>query len=143
MIEEQGQVKATDSKFAWIATDNETACHQCTAKAGCGSSLLRQLTAGNARYLKVANTLGVSTGDKVTVGISESALLTSSLVVYLIPLLSLVLFVVVAQLFLTFPEGLVILAGLIGLSAGLFIVKFLSSYLSCNPAYHPQLLRKI
>jgi sigma-E factor negative regulatory protein RseC len=142
MIEEKGRVVATEDGFAWVLTFSQSACHSCSAKAGCGQKLLSHMSGGHAQQLKVANNLDVAVGDKVYVGISEQALLQTSLLVYCVPLLLFILCSGTAYSWLAESDGIAMLAGLTGLISGLFIVKILSFKLSCNPAYHPQLLRK-
>ncbi|WP_020405553.1 SoxR reducing system RseC family protein [Hahella ganghwensis] len=143
MIEEQGRVVAIDSDFVWINTMRESACQTCSASKGCGQKVLNSISGGKASQIKVARTLDVGVGDMVLVGIAEETLMKASFLAYLLPLLVMILSAGVADAVFSLPDPIVALIGLSGLAAGLLLVKTLSFRLSCNPTYHPQLLRKL
>lgn len=132
-----------DEDYVWIASDRGSVCQSCSARVGCGQKLLGQITASGSGYLKIANTIGAKTGDKVTVGIAENTLLLSSLLVYLIPLVAMALLAGMVDALWVVGEGVIIAAGASGFLLGFLLVKQLSSKLSCNPDYHPQLIEKV
>ncbi len=143
MIEEQGKVVAVDGDYAWINTMRESACQSCSASKGCGQKVLNSVTSGRASQVKVARTLDVNVGDLVLVGIAEEALLKASFLAYLLPLLLMIICAGLAEAAFLLPDPIVALVGVLGLAVGLMLVKTLSFRLSCNPSYHPQLLRKL
>ncbi len=143
MIEEQGQVVALDGEYVWIQTMRQGACNTCQARAGCGQKILGKLSEGRASQVRVRNTLDLTVGDFVRIGIAERALLNASLMVYLLPIICMLVGAIFAQVFFKEADSVSALAGVAGLSIGLFIVKKLSFHFACNPAYHPQLLSKL
>ena len=143
MIKEEGRIVATDDHYAWVLTYRESACQSCSARSGCGNRVLRKLGGSEAQQIKVFKSLDVAVGDEVLVGIAEEGLMRASLLVYLLPLTLLVIFSAIADTIFVFSEVSIVLAGFSGLLTGFFIVKILSSKLSCNPVYHPQLLTKV
>ncbi len=143
MIEEKGTITAIDDQFAWVNTMRESVCQSCSASHGCGQKALNSLTGGRASQVRVSRSLGVEVGDQVVIGIEEEALVKASFLAYLLPLLALILAAAMADKALGLSDPMVALAGLIGLLSGVLLVKTLSLRLSCNPAYHPQLLRKL
>ena len=143
MIEDTARVVAVDDHYAWVTTLSETGCQSCSVKGGCGQNILQLKARQRSGQLRVTNTMDVSIGDTVLVGIAENALLKASAMTYLIPL---ILMILCAGLVSSSPfssDANTALAGASGLIFGLFIVKIISYKLSCNPAYHPQLLKKI
>ncbi|OZG70623.1 transcriptional regulator [Hahella sp. CCB-MM4] len=143
MIEEQGKVVAIDGDYAWINTMRESACQSCSASKGCGQKMLNSVSSGRSSQVKVSRTLDVNVGDRVLVGIAEEALLKASILAYLLPLLAMIVCAGAAEAIFSFPDPVVALIGVLGLALGLILVKTLSFRLSCNPSYHPQLLRKL
>ncbi|MBU6953729.1 SoxR reducing system RseC family protein [Hahella sp. HN01] len=143
MILETGKVVAVGDHEVWVRTTRESVCQSCSARKGCGSRLLNQMSDGASTQIKVAKTFDVDVGDEVEIGVAEQALLNASLLVYLAPLIAMIILAGVSQSLLHWPDLGVALAGLSGLGLGFVFVKILSSRLSCNPSYHPQLLRKL
>lgn len=92
MITEPGKVVAIDADGIWVETANQSACSRCSARKGCGQSLLAQMD-GHRSYIK-AGLNGHAPGDfregnLITIGVHETAVLRGSLMVYCLPLLGL------------------------------------------------------
>jgi sigma-E factor negative regulatory protein RseC len=90
MLTETGRVVAVDGDALWVETINSTACGSCAAKPGCGQSLLAKW-ASRPAYLKVAlagrDPLSFKIGDMVTIGIPEDVIVTSSMLMYCLPII--------------------------------------------------------
>lgn len=123
MIEEPGVVVAVDVDGVWVATQRKSTCGSCAARMACGQGLLNSLSAGNkAHTIKVATDLTLAEGDQVTLGISQQSLLSSALLVYMLPLL--VMFVAAfATDYLNAAEPWIIFAALLGFAAGALGVR--------------------
>lgn len=105
MIEEQVVVTATTPEGAWVEGIQQSACGSCSAKAGCGQHTMSQLGKKVTLWLpfdsQFASASGVSeeglsinslsVGQQIVVGLPEGAILRSTLVLYGVPLLALVL----------------------------------------------------
>jgi sigma-E factor negative regulatory protein RseC len=87
MIEENGRVvKVEDDGIVWVETRRSSACGACADRQGCGTSVLASVLGQRHAPVRVINSIGAVTGDRVVIGVSESGLLRGSLAVYAVPL---------------------------------------------------------
>jgi sigma-E factor negative regulatory protein RseC len=146
MIEETGQVVEVEGEFAWVETQRQSTCGSCAANKGCGTAVLSKVLGQKRNRVRALNRAGAHSGDTVTVGIQEDALVRGSLAMYAVPLLALLGGGLVGQYLQQSygsGEGLVILAGLIGLFGGLLWLRGFSRRAQSNPRYQPVVLRKV
>ena len=146
MIEETATVTASEGEFAQVETQRETACGACSAKSACGTSVLAKLFSGRRASLRVLNPIGARPGERVIVGMDESALTRASFVFYIIPLLSLMLFAALGkwlaeQWAFAATEPLSILGGLFGLFLGLAWLKLYAAKISHLRKHQAVILR--
>ena len=90
MLTEQGRVIALERGAVWVETVRKSTCGSCSAKPGCGHSVLAELTS-KAGVIRVRDTASVradtlSVGQQVEIAIPEAVILRGSLMVYLLPL---------------------------------------------------------
>ncbi|MGB1238095.1 MAG: SoxR reducing system RseC family protein [Pseudomonadales bacterium] len=142
MIEEQARVVRVAESQILIEADRRSACGQCMAKDSCGQKSIAEWAADKMIDVAVANPLQlrVDVGDKVLVGIEERAFLGASVLLYLLPLLTMM----VLALTVTAMEGselAVIVAALIGLGLGFALVRLRTAYLRDKVCYQPQILK--
>lgn len=99
MLVERGRVVGIDDDGLWVATEPTSICAKCSAKdKGCGQSLLVEAQQDNKVAVKAhfdkTNTGARSRiwqlGDTAEIGIAEHALLVGSLILYLLPLMSMI-----------------------------------------------------
>ena len=142
MIEETGVVERVDNEGVWVETIKLSACSSCSARAGCGQSMLASVGAGKRSVICVENpdNLIVAENDQVVIGIAEGAFLQMSFLIYLLPILLLFIFAALAGSF-GLSEPLVTLVGLAGLGAGLLIARKVSRTKMTSCHYQPQLGR--
>jgi sigma-E factor negative regulatory protein RseC len=139
MIEETATVMRVDGGLAWVAPlPRDSACGRCSARAGCGTSVLGKLSPG-VGLLEVDNPLDVRQGEQVVIGIPDRVLVRASLLAYLVPLVGLVGAALMAAGW-GLGEGSRALAALAGLAAGLLLTRRLS--LGMHARYRPSLLRR-
>lgn len=144
MIEESGRVVAVDGAFAWIETRRKTACGSCSAKAGCGTSVLDKAFGQRMNRIRALNQVEARVGDEVIIGLSESALVRGSFAVYAIPLVGLFAGAGLATaLSGAEGEGLAILGGVLGLAAGFIAVRRFSHRIQTDRSYQPVVLRQL
>ena len=122
MIEQKATVISRVGNTVWVEAERQSTCGQCQARKGCGTGLLAKHVGQRFSRLAVHTTQDLQLGQQVMVSIPERALLTGAVTMYLLPLLSLFGFAMLARL-AGLGELLQIMAGLIGLSAGFFWVK--------------------
>ena len=142
MLEEIAEVVEVHSDFILVSSSRLSACNACQASTNCGQRSLAGLFGNKSILFKLENTerLSVAVGQSVVLGLHEHALLKSSVVMYLIPLLFLIISAVAATL-LNLSEGLIIVSGLAALLLGFVVARKLSVKLLSNPNYTPRLLR--
>lgn len=126
MIHETGIVISVNGNEAWVQTIRESACQSCSARHGCGQKALATLSGGQARQIRVINSLDACPGDQVTVAIEESALLRASLLVYAMPLVLMVLVTAMAGALLPGRDGMAMLFAIVGLASGLVVARWYS-----------------
>jgi sigma-E factor negative regulatory protein RseC len=94
MIEEQVVITSIDQSGAWVEGIQQSACGSCSAKAGCGQHAMTQLGRKVSLWLPLehlSDTVDFNVGQQVVVGLPEGAILRSTVVLYGLPLLALVL----------------------------------------------------
>ncbi len=126
MLTETGRVIAVDDDGLWVETLKKTVCSGCAARHGCGQRLLAR-TSQNLSLIKALFRRDGpdeiwSVGDTVAIGLEETALLKAALFVYLGPLVSLLVFVLVGA-GLGLPDGVLALLAAAGILFGGLIVR--------------------
>ena len=116
MIEEIGTVVAVEGDHVWLETQVKTTCGSCKASESCPTSTVAKAFSPKAEHIYLQVPCELSIGQQVKIGISESALLYASLMVYVIPLLLMILSAMLIQFILPYLHELVVL-GLSSLAA--------------------------
>jgi len=144
MIEETGTIVKIEHQKIWIEMVKQSACASCSAQKGCGQSLLAKIGDGKRLLIQAENPdqLAVSVDDRVVLGVEEKSFITASLIVYLLPIVSMFLLAVAFQLQGS-SEPVVIAAAAVGLAAGFLLTRLLSNRLARSCSYRPVLLRII
>lgn len=144
MIEETGTIVKIEHQKIWIEMVKQSACASCSAQKGCGQSLLAKIGDGKRLLIQAENPdqLAASVDDRVVLGIEEKSFITASLIVYLLPIVSMFLLAVAFQLQGS-SEPVVIAAAAVGLAAGFLLTRLLSNRLARSCSYRPVLLRII
>lgn len=91
MIQEQALVVGVHQDLASLEILRTKPCGLCGQTRGCGISIWGRLFGHRANIFKVKNTVNAKVDDVVTVGIQENALLLSAVIVYGVPLATLIL----------------------------------------------------
>jgi sigma-E factor negative regulatory protein RseC len=94
MIEEQVVITSISPAGAWVEGIQQSTCGSCSAKAGCGQHAMSQLGRKVTLWLPLADLpdrMTLSEGQQVVVGLPEGAIMRSTIVLYGVPLISLVL----------------------------------------------------
>jgi sigma-E factor negative regulatory protein RseC len=145
MICEAGRVVSIENDWVWVETHQTTACKSCSAKAGCGQSLINSVFSGKRHYVKVAaNGIKdkVHLHDEVEIAIPENVMLRGSFLLYLLPLAGLIAGAIMGQHFISAQGDLGSIAGAIaGFSITAVFIRWHSHRNSANPAYQPVLHR--
>ena len=128
MIEERAIILSLNSETslaestATLEIERKTACGLCGQTRGCGNSIWGKLFAHQSTAFKAQNRINAKVGDSVIVGINESALLKSALLLYILPLASMLIGAILATQ-LRDTNGYAMLGALLGLVLGFAWVK--------------------
>ena len=139
MIKEWATVIAWDNGMAQVSCDVKTSCNSCSSRAGCGTRVLNKLGPQTSHTITVPSAEPLVVGQKVELGITESSLLGSAMLVYMSPLLG--LFVVATLFQVLFGSDIAALCGAImGGVGGFLIAKGLSPRLAARETWQPIIL---
>ncbi len=146
MVEEHGVVVEISDRYAWVKTQRQSSCGQCASNKGCGTSTLSKVMGQKYNEVRVVNSLNVGVGDHVVIGLAEQALVRSSLLLYLMPLLMMFIAAISLETLSgvfqwSISEPYLVFAGIAGLLIGLAAVHFWSSRLADDSGYQPVLIK--
>ena len=147
MITENATVVSIENNQTWIETKRESACGQCSANKGCGTSVLSKVVGNKLSTMKAINKINAKVGDEVIVGLNEESLLKGAFMTYLLPLLYLFLFSFVGQFTANYfkiqnSELVIISFAVIGFYFGMKKLKSFSLSIANNENYQPVILKK-
>lgn len=157
MVEEQARVVDSEGEYVWVETQRQSSCGSCSVKNGCGTQVLSKVFGNKATYVRCRNSCHAKIGDQVIIGINESALLSGSFLLYMLPLLTMIIAsgVSVAVAKQWWPQNvdlISIIAAVIGLLAGLKYSRYITdqkrqSVNGCSvnkqARYEPVIVRKV
>jgi len=133
MIEQQATVLDVKGDSILIRTQRQSGCQACDVKSGCGTSVIERFFPERPQQQLLLPMDELESppkpGDQVVVGIDESYLQNTTLILYLVPLLGLLVGAVLGSYIGALPESLLgsepmsILLCLLGLSFGLWITR--------------------
>jgi len=146
MLEEQAVVISSEAGIAEVEILRRSTCSACSARSGCGVSLLDRVLGRRPQRLLLVDKLKLRPGDKVVVGIPEGALLKAAVAAYMVPLLGLLGGALLGDMMLqegAMDQGLALLAGALGFAAGLLVTGLYSRRLATDPRWRAVLLRPV
>ncbi|WP_421550643.1 SoxR-reducing system protein RseC [Kluyvera intermedia] len=136
MIKEWATVIAWDNGMAQVSCDVKTSCNSCSSRAGCGTRVLNKLGPQTSHTISVPSAEPLVAGQKVELGITESSLLGSAMLVYMSPLIG--LFVVASLFQVLFGSDIAALCGaILGGVGGFLIAKGFSPRLAARETWQP------
>ncbi|MCU7845835.1 MAG: SoxR reducing system RseC family protein [Candidatus Thiodiazotropha sp. (ex Monitilora ramsayi)] len=147
MIEETATVVGLEDGYAIVETQQQAACGSCDSAGSCSTTILSGLFKRRRNQLKVHNPIQAQPGERVVIGLKESAFLNVSFTAYLLPLLCLILFAIVFQTMadhfaLQAGELPTVIGGLLGLIAGLVLFRRIAQRKVTDPSYQAVILRQ-
>ena len=147
MIEEQAQVVEIKGNTLFLQAQTQSACGSCAANKGCGTSLLSKVVGRKFSYFQADNSINAIVGDTVVVGISEDALLKGSLVMYIIPIMAMLIFAVLADYSMLADmlhrDLMIAMTAIMGLVFGSLLSRWYFTRESSAHLFAPVVLRKI
>lgn len=154
MIEEQAIVMSIDGQYVWVNTQRQSSCGHCSVKNGCGTQVLSRVLGNKVAHVRCLNTIEnnhdytLKAGDRVIIGLEESALLGGSFLIYFLPLIIMIVLaaiaVYIAQLW--WPEGtdlFAVIASFSGLFLGLSFSRQWTQKNAIKNCFEPVIIKKI
>lgn len=146
MIEESVEVIAIEGDTLVLQAQRKTSCQSCSVQKGCGTSVLSQWLGKKTSEFRVENTTNAQIGDSLVVGIAENSLLQGSLLVYFLPLLTLIIAAAAMDWWLSPAVAArdlwIIASGVVGILSGVYLARiWLSALYGEN--LRPVILRKV
>lgn len=142
MIEETATVLSRRGDRIRVQPERQSSCGHCAARSGCGTAVLSRYLGRREAPLELVDETGAQPGERIRLGISESALLRGSLTVYMVPLLTLGGGGLLAES-LGAGDGATAGAGLFGLFLGFLWVAWRNRRLTSDPRYRPVVLGRL
>ncbi|MDF1690977.1 MAG: SoxR reducing system RseC family protein [Zhongshania sp.] len=145
MISETGRVVGIDHDALWVETIQRSTCSSCSAQKGCGQGLMNKALGGRRNQLRVK--LGNQSADdfqlddQLEIGIPERALVGGAMVVYLVPLFTMLVAMAGVSHFIA-GDVAAAAGALFGFVAGMAILSLHARWIRDNPDYQPQILAK-
>jgi len=87
MIKQTAVITRTENDIAYVKTIRESTCGQCGVQKGCGTSVFSKVLGNKFSELTALNVIHAEAGDMVILGLQESVLINSALLMYMFPLL--------------------------------------------------------
>lgn len=137
MIKELATITSVDGDYAWVQTQRESACESCSAQKGCGTSAIGKVVGKQYTQVRVINSCAAKVGDLVKVALPEDMLLKSSLAVYLVPLMLMMIGGVLGDAYGTQEQWMAVLGSLVGLSIGVVWLKLYAALMAKNTRFQP------
>lgn len=144
-LKEIARVIAVKDDGVWLETIRKTSCGQCSLQKGCGQSVLQSLYKGSRHHMFLSTQdlhFKPELNDKLEIAIPDVAVLQGSLILYLVPMLSMLLAMSAAHQ-QGLAEGWVLLAGAVGMALTMFMIRLLSHTAKYQSKISPRIVRKI
>lgn len=144
MIETEAVVVKIEDVFAYVKAERKSSCSSCS-ESNCGTSVLANFFGLKTPLYRASNEVGANVGDRVVVGMNESALFKGTLLLYLLPLFLLFVGAAAGSALAATAEvqdGYSVAGALIGLAAGFLCLKFLSSKVGLGRQFQPVILSR-
>lgn len=123
MIEEVATVLAVHADGVEVVCFSKSACGQCKQNSNCGTGLVSKALPGRDHRFVIATDLPLAVDQQVRIGIPEQSLITSALLVYLLPLLLLLAGAGLASVWLGLGDGGTLAGAAVGGIAGFVLAS--------------------
>ncbi|MDX1304100.1 SoxR reducing system RseC family protein [Photobacterium sp.] len=145
MMNTLATVVAVEPGSITVSCQQQTSCGHCGSRDTCGTGIVSKVVPGRAHQVKITTQKSLTIGQVVEIGLSEQSILSSALLVYVVPLLFLLLGTALGQWWFVELSGTsevgVVLAAVISAGIGLLIAKYYARRLEGDSAYEPSLIR--
>lgn len=141
MLRESAVVISYENGIAKVKCQSQSACGQCAAKNSCGTSSLSELNGKRGEHIfNVETLMPLREGQIVEIGLEEKSMLLSALLMYIVPLLTLLLSTLISD-YISHNEILRTILIFFSTAISFIVVKIYSRNLAQKTEFHPTLLR--
>lgn len=142
-MEMQAEVTAVEGTQVLVkVSEHGGGCGRCNEAGGCNSGVLTQVFGRRAgREFRLENRIGAAIGDRVVVSLQDGITLKTSLAVYMVPVVLVILGAALGTGLGAGDLGAGLGAGL-GLAAALAFVALFRRRMAADDASHPILARR-
>jgi len=128
MLTETGRIVAVEADSLWVETIRKSTCGACDARKGCGHGLLNRIRDGQRGLVRVLpgpfSLADCQVNDEVSISIPDEVILRGSLIVYMLPLVTMLAGAAVGSNWLPWSQDLAAAGGAIaGFAAGAILVR--------------------
>lgn len=124
MIEEQAVVIKASKERVTLEVVRDKPCGLCGQVRGCGNSIWGKIFSHQSGHIETRNDLNAKLGDVVILGIDETLMLKSALMLYGVPILFMFLGMVMANSFVKeMKEFFSLIGAVTGLFLGVVVIK--------------------
>lgn len=144
MMCETGRVIAIEGEWAWVETQQMSACHTCAAKAGCGQNLLSNVFPTKRQHLKLSTRTfadPIHLYDQVELAIPEQSIVKGAFLLYGLPLMMLLMGTILATYIVPANDLIAGLGALFGFGIAVVVIRLHSYWHRYDPQYHPMIKR--
>ncbi|CAG9295918.1 SoxR reducing system RseC family protein [Celerinatantimonas diazotrophica] len=140
MVTETALVVDVEKDYAWVECVSRSACGQCHAADSCGNSAVAKAFAPKTHRFKVRLKHPVIPGQRIEIGLPAQSLVRSAMLVYLLPLVTMVIGVILAAVFFGSSNNIVLVGCIIGVLIGFLLARLGAKRLSRHREYEPVML---
>lgn len=146
MIKNLAQIERLDANYIIVSCQQQSSCKACAARSSCGTGVLSNVMPSRKHEFQVARPTSLTPqakiGDWIEIGLEEESLIKGALLLYVMPLISMLIFAIVG-LWLTDSETGSIIFSLLGLSSGLLVARHQSKSMVDKSSYKPVFVKYI
>jgi len=147
MIEQTAVVTEIKADRVRVRVQRQSTCGGCQAKSACGTSSFAKVLGNKFSEVTVLKSINVELGDVVRIGLRESVMLQSALLVYVFPLFmlfagALILHSINLWLILEMGQLPIIAGGLVGLAVAFGLIRKIMKSRLHDERYQPVILGK-
>ncbi|GAB6054578.1 SoxR reducing system RseC family protein [Magnetospira thiophila] len=141
LVEGTAWVLAVSEESVWLQAESQSACGSCQSTKSCGVSTLSKFLGRKDVRFRLNNDFDARPGERVVIGISQSALLGASIIAYMVPVLGLMIGAVGGSL-AGFNELATVVTALSGLIGGFALSQALGRRPDSLERLNPVFLRR-
>lgn len=123
--EDIATVKATDNNCIYVELENHDSCNSCAISGMCNANK-------KDKRIKIPTEDKYLIGDKIKIRIEPKLRILSSLILFLFPILSMIIFYLIGSLLLSLNEDLSIIVSLVGLLLSGIIIYLIDKKLAAK-----------